>query len=504
MKNTIFVVAVLSILLVGCQSIYKSQWLTPPRGNGEQFFGQAPSDDPFSPMVYSAPAAPVQTTPRSAVDDPFSPVQQGTFGIDMAAEEARKEAERERLKTLATTTRDNAPDYLKPLNPWDGPFANRTRTKTLEQDIIRQVGYEPVNAKMFSDEPEYEWEKEERKKGFDWSALTPEKSYARIRDWMGLGPDENKSNISMLKGREILISNPDLKDKKKNLEAAKHFSEAAKRFPDSVLEEDALHLAGECYYFSEEYSNAFHAYQKLVVKYHHSKYVDNAVRRIFKIGQYWEVESEKSSTHFKFADKSLPNYDAFGHAKKAYETIFTYDPLGPISDDALMALATAYLKRGKYRGDDNFNQAAYYYQRLREDHPTSKHIAKAHKNELYACTQAYLGPEHPGRVLGEAKKLADITLWQFNNELDSEDRAGILEARESILESEAERLWEKGKFYDLKKRLYGSARLHYNMLITDYPQTTYAEKARKRLAQIEGLPDTPSIFGLPINPFKKE
>ncbi|MDR0328183.1 MAG: tetratricopeptide repeat protein [Planctomycetaceae bacterium] len=497
MKKTIFAVAALLVFAFGCQSPHSSRWLTLPRSEGK-ILGQAPSsDDPFF-NVFPAVSA---TSPSEF--DPFAPVQQSAFGSDLAAEEAAKEAERQRIKTLATTVRSGAPDYLKPLNPWDGPFANRTRTKVLEQDIIRQAGYEQVNAKTFSSEPEYEWEKEEHKKEFDWSVLTPEKTYTRIRDWMGLGPDERKANESMNKGKEILLANPDLADKKKNLEAAKHFSEAAKRFPDSVLEEDALHLSGECYYFADDYFNAFTSYQKLVVKYHHSKYVDNAVRRIFKIGRYWEAVSEQKSSSFNVADKSLPSYDTFGFAKKAYETIFTYDPLGQVSDDALMALATAYLKRGRYQGDDNYNQAAHYYQRLREDHPTSKHIAKAHENELYARTQAYLGPEHPSRTLEEARKLADITLWQFNGELDSESKSSVLELKETILASEAERLWEMGQHWDLKKQCYGAARIHYNKLIAEYPQTAYAERAQRRLTQIEGLPDTPSIFRLPTNPFKK-
>ena len=65
-------------------------------------------------------------------------------------------------------------------------------------------------------------------------------------------------------------------------------------------------------------------------------------------------------------------------------------------------------------------------------------------------------------------------------------------------------MWEMGRYYDLKKRNYGSARLEYNRLIAEYPQTEYAERARRRLQQIEDLPDTPPIFRLPINPFKVE
>ena len=461
-----------------------------------KIWGQVPSDDPFLLAQSATPPVP------NATLDPFAPVQQSTNNSTVNSNAIADEGEREQIKALATTPRDGSPDYLKPFNPWDGPFANRDRRKTLEHEFIQQVGYERVSGRNYSDEPVFDWENEEPKKGFDWSVLDPSKSYTRARDWMGLGPDENKANESMKKGRGILSVNPDLTNQKKNIEAAKHFVEAGKKFPDSLLEEDALHLAGECYFFADDYYNAYLMYQKLLVKYAHSKYVDNGVRRLFRIAQYWELAADKGSSTLNVTNKSLPRYDTFGFAKKAYETIFTYDPNGPVSDDALMALATAYLKKGRYQGDDNYNQAAYYYQRLREEHPLSKHIARVYEYELYARTQAYLGAEHPGRTLEEARKLAEITLRQFGSELDSEDRASILEIKEDILAKEAERLWEIGQFYDQKKRHYGSAKLYYERLIAEYPQTQYAEKARKRMTQIEHLPDVPSMFNFSVNPFK--
>ena len=494
MKNTAFVAAVLLALMSGCQSVHNSHWLTPQKGDRANFLGQAPSDDPFLQAQFNAPPVPQQTF------DSFAPVQQHAI----VAEPAEEKDERERLKTLATTSQSDGPKYLQPLNPWNGPFASRPRTRVFEEEYIQQVHYEQVAGRLYSEEPMFDWEEEEPKKKFDWSVLDPAKSFSRMRDWMGLGPDESKAEESMQQGRAILLSNPDLKDTKKNLEAAKHFTEAARKFPDSVLEEDALHLAAECYFFADDYPNAFAMYQKLVIKYQHSKHIDNAVRRLFKIGRYWELESEKKTSNFNFADNSLPRYDTFGFAKKSYETIFTYDPLGPVSDDALMALATAYLKRGRYQGDDNFNQAAYYYQRLREEHPSSKHIAKAYENELFARTQAYMGAEHPNRTLEEARKLAEIMSRQFSGDLDNEERAHLLQMKEDILDKAAERLWSMGQYYDLKKRYYGSARIHYEQLIAEYPQTEYAERARVRMQQIEGLPDVPSIFGLPINPFKAD
>jgi len=508
MKNTAFVAAALLIFAIGCQTTHNCRWLTPPKGGASflgqaqsgqvQFLGQEPSDDPFRHVLQQA-----RQVPYHPVFDPFAPVQQHAMLPDLAAEEA----ERERIRTLATTPREGAPRYLQPLNPWNGPFATRTRQRTLEQDIIRQVSggkYEPVAGKQYViDEPLFDWEKEEEKKRFDWSVLDPTNFFTRVRDWLGMGPDEGKANSSMRKGREILLANPDLRDRRKNLEAAKHFMEAAKRYPNSLIEEDALHLAAECYFFADDYPNAFTAYQQLMIKYRHSKHMDNAARRLFLIGRYWETESERSFSTFNFSNSSLPRFDTFGFAKKAYETIFMNDPLGPYSDDALMALATAYLKRGRHQGDDNFNQAASYYKQLREEYPLSPHIGRAYENELYARTRAYLGAEHPSRTLEEARKLATITLRQFGNDLEHGDKAGILEIKESILDKEAERLWTVGQFWD-RKRYYGSARLHYEQLIAGYPQTEFAERARRRITIIEGLPDTPPILGFPINPFRAE
>jgi outer membrane protein assembly factor BamD (BamD/ComL family) len=243
-------------------------------------------------------------------------------------------------------------------------------------------------------------------------------------------------------------------------------------------------------------------YQKLLIKYQHSKHIDNDVRRLFKIARYWEAEVDRGVSNFNFADKSRPKYDTFGFAKKCYETIFINDPNGPISDDAVMALATAYLARGKYQGDDNYNQAAYYYQYLRENFPLSRHLAKAHENELFARTRAYLGADHPSKSLEEAGKLADITLRQFGSELQSDEKEEIIRIKEEVLNGGAEQLWARAQFYDIKKRRYGSAKLCYEQIMKEYPQTEFAEKASQRMDAIKDLPDTPSLFNYPVNLFK--
>jgi tetratricopeptide (TPR) repeat protein len=306
--------------------------------------------------------------------------------LDKAAKEEEErrlkfEKEQEKTRAEALAAASQTKPYLQPLPKWNGPFDDPDSKQTTEQDIIRQAGHVEINSKQFDNTPVFDWEKE-NEKGFDWSVLDPVSFFTKVRDWMGMGPDEKKANAAMKKGRELLLQTPDLKDEKKVLEAAKQFKEAARRSPDSVIEEDALHLAAECYFFSDKYASALTIYQKLIIKYQHSKYVDSAVHRLFKIGRYWEEEDRRGVSSVNLTDETRPTFDTFGYCKKAYETIFINDPNGPVSDDAVMALASAFLAKGRYQGDVCFEKAAYYYQYLRENYPLSKNIANEHYYEL--------------------------------------------------------------------------------------------------------------------------
>ena len=452
-----------------------------------------------SPELWANGASPLPSPPP--IDDPWGidqhTKQREAVSIEEAAQKEEEMREQARLAEIATAKNTSGgPKYLEPLTHWAGPFADREQKKDVEQDIIRQAAYVEVSQQRYDNFPVYDWEKEE-KKGFDWSVLDPVNFFTKVRDWIGMGPDERKANAAMKKGRDILepYREPgDLKDKKIWAAAAKEFWNAARRWPDSVLEEDALHLAGECYYFAEDYPHALKCYEKLLVKYQHSKYLDADVRRVFSIARYWEQEARRGVSAVNMTEKSRPTFDTFGNGKKAYEAIFINDPNGPISDDAVMALASAYLARGRYQGDDNYDQAAYYFNYLRENFPLSKHMAKAHELELYARTNAYMGAEYNSKMLDEAGKLADVTLRQFGMKL-GDDKEDIVALKEGVVVRQAEKEWVFGQHYD-KKKYYGAARQYYEKLIDKYPQTEFAAKARQRLEEIEGLPPQPSQFEL--------
>jgi TolA-binding protein len=505
----------------------------PPIAN-QPLVNQQPPNQPFP--VQQIPAQPpvaASSEPKSIWDtvtpeqmEEFSPnflpghfaqpeAQKKPDGISL--EEAKRledlAVEKERMLEAAREKQlSSVPKYLQPLPHYAGVLEERTReTKGRDElDIIQashreQAGVlvasrattadgKPLNNNYVVDPADlFDWEKA-APKGFDWDALDPAKLVTRIRDWAGFGPDEDKALALMKEGYAILNSDHDLKDKTKNLRAAKKFEQAAKRWPNSVIEEDALYLMGECYYFSDYYPKAMTCYQKLVINYHHSKHLDTSVRRLFAIGRYWEGMSRKAGgLTVNFTDKSLPANSYFANSKRAYETIFLHDTNGPVSDDAVMALATACMVRGQRPGDAAYDDAAHYFAFLREHYPNSKHAVRARELELYSLANTYHGTGYNTKSLDIVTNLADQTLVQHSQELTSEDKTEIVQLKESAMEKQAESKYETARFYQ-KRREYGAARRYYNEIIEKYPQSTQAENSQKQLESIADKPDNPGRF----------
>lgn len=334
---------------------------------------------------------------------------------------------------------------------------------------------------------------EEEKTFFD--ALAPSRVYAQLKALAGYGPDENLAKQAYRQGQQLF-------DARQYEEAAKQFATAAARWPNSPLEEDALFLLAECYFFSDQYPKAEDTYEKLLKKYQYSRHVDKAVARQFAIGRYWE-QFHAAEPHWpttpNLTDKSRPLFDTWGHALKCYDHVRLNDPTGPLADDSLMASATAYFNVG------HFEEAAFRYDLLRKEYPKSEHALNASLLCLDAKQRIYQGPLYDGTPLVEAGEIADQTLTRYGPTL-GEKRALVLEARDRITEQKAERDWAMAQYYD-KNHYFGAARFYYQSIIDEYPQTQVAEAARKRLEEIKDLPaQPPDRFGWLnkiINPKKR-
>lgn len=269
--------------------------------------------------------------------------------------------------------------------------------------------------------------------------------------------------------------------------AAKQYRKAAKEWPKSALEEDALLMAGECYFFADDLPKADSLYAEVLENYPRSRHVDRIVARRFEIAKFWLEADEKESSILpvNFTNKSLPALDIDGTGIKLLDQIRYDDPTGKLADDATMAAGIEYFEREKWiTADDMFSD-------LRDTFPDSDHQFNAHLFGLKCKLEIYQGPQYSGVVLDEADELIKRMTRRFPRELsDPDTRALVAKSAAEIKHLKAERLWHHASFR-LKKNQNGSARFYYQKILDEYADTAYADKSRGALQDIEGLPDTP-------------
>lgn len=272
------------------------------------------------------------------------------------------------------------------------------------------------------------------------------------------------------------------------LEAAELFGSAAEAAPRTALEQDALFMQAESQFFAEDYREATETYQTLQKNFPRNRHIDRVAARLFSISDYWinrVVSEEESWMNFNFTDNKRPIYDMDGHAIRVLDQIRFDDPTGRLADDATMRAASEYLRQQKYAEADEFLTD------LRETFPDSEHLFLAHMLGIQCKLELYAGPAYSGLVLEDADKLVQQTRDRFPDKMqDPANSESVAKAAAEIAYHRAGRYAFRAKYRERQKK-YGAARVYYNLLLKEYPNTPQAETARTRLAAIEQYPDVP-------------
>jgi TolA-binding protein len=271
------------------------------------------------------------------------------------------------------------------------------------------------------------------------------------------------------------------------------------------IEEDALYMVAESQFAQEKYSWAQDSYGSLLEKYPSTRHLDGVTRRLFYIAQVWldvpttapdandvelvSLEEDGSNTpnvdvhsgpaHWpvtpNLVDRTRPVFDTDGRALQALETVWRKDASGPLADDALMLQATYYHRKGDYV------EAARLYKLVRDQYPESQHFQDAFLLGSHVTLASYTGPEYEGATLEESRNLKQTARQMFVN-LNDEQKQRLDSELERIAEAEVERLWTRVEFYRWKNQP-ASVALYCNIIISDHPNSPYAQRARELLAE---------------------
>lgn len=313
--------------------------------------------------------------------------------------------------------------------------------------------------------------------------LDPKKAANRVKEVAGYGPDQKAAEALFREGLAEF-------EAKKYTAAASTFESAASRWPGTDLAAKSLFNLGESRFFAKEYKDASDAYIELLDKHPSTPKLDAAVERLWEIARYWEKTYFSDEWHapldYRPFAQTVPSLDTIGHAVRLYEAIRLNDPTGPRADDAIMATAGIHFTRRHYADAD------YHYTLLRQEYPRSEHQFEAHLLGLQAKMKRYHGPDYDGSPLREAQRLEELTRLNFAGRLNEEERGRLRDVRATIARATEERDLRMAQYYEGTEH-FASAKYYLARVADEYPDSPAAEKAKERLAELDGKPDSPDV-----------
>lgn len=249
--------------------------------------------------------------------------------------------------------------------------------------------------------------------------------------------------------------------------AVEEFEKLETTFPTSRLAAEAVYYQGLGWEQKDEPAKAVDAYQKLVDRYPYSDRIKDAVRREFEIANEFAGGGKVKMLGVPV----LPGHDK---AIEIYNHIIKNAPFGSYGDQAQFKLGEIYRSQGE------FEPAQKAFQTLVDEYPNSELVPKAKYQianaSMQASKQGQFNEEHAERAIEEFQ--------EFKKAFPVDNQAVLADESIKMIRAEkAERSLNVALFYERQKKS-SSAKVYYEELIRDYPETPAAQTAKKNLNNV--------------------
>ena len=243
--------------------------------------------------------------------------------------------------------------------------------------------------------------------------LDPHEQYTKIKTAVGLGPNEQIARKDYVEGDRLF--------REKNYKAAaEKFQAAIDRGPHSAIEQDAMFMLAESYFYGDRYIKARDAYDGLVKEHTNTRYMDKVIDHEWAIARYWEQYEQTPSrlARRRPMPGTRPGPGSIRSAMRSKRTTASGSTIRRARGPTMRSWPprTSTSPRGKY--DD----ADYHYTLLRKEYPRSELQFEAHLLGLQAKLRKYQGENYDGTPLEEAKVLVKNLNSQFGNRLTPEEK----------------------------------------------------------------------------------
>lgn len=256
-------------------------------------------------------------------------------------------------------------------------------------------------------------------------------------------------------------------DLKKYEDAKREFKKLLKNFPKTTEAAESQYYLGLTEEAEGNLYEAFQAYQKVIDKYPFSERIREINEREYKIGEAFMVGAKRKTMGMALPVEN-PAIEIFS---KVIENS-TYGPLASKAEYKLGLVLKSLMRY--YEAEDAFNKVISSY-------PDSEWVEAA-RFQIALCRQAVSkGPDYDQGASQEARKKFE----EFVREHPDATLSGEAEKNIGQLnEKEAESSYNIGIFYE-KQKQYESAKIYYNNIVNNHPNSVWAAKALSRLQVLE-------------------
>lgn len=264
-----------------------------------------------------------------------------------------------------------------------------------------------------------------------------------------------------------------------------------KKAPMAVAEE-ARYYEAESLRLQGKLPKAADTYVDLLNKFPNTAYREQALRHMFDIADFWLQDSrerfaelkEKNegkrwfvSPNFVHFEKEKPLLDEEGRAIEKLEQVRYNEINGPLADQALFMAGSVKFLNEDYREADN------YFSQIHEKHPNSPLAEKAVELAIISKHLSTGGADYDGRKVAEARKLVQAAFDNYP-ELANKKKDFLARQLVGITLQQAEKDYKMAEFWKRTGHI-GAAYFYFEMVQRRYPNTPFAELARKQSEELK-------------------
>ncbi len=251
-------------------------------------------------------------------------------------------------------------------------------------------------------------------------------------------------------------------------------------YGDSDQADDNQFLRGEIRLDQDSHKSAAKEFQRVVTEFPDTDLYDAVIEKQYEVGDaLFDLGTEKTEGRGKRSWKRLGirwspfKKRPFKHAIDVYSMVIDNQPFTHEAAEAQFKVGLCHFAR------DEYVESAYEYSRVIEDYADSEWVVDA----SYGLARCYEGSSMTADYDQAPSFLAIDAIDSFAARYPGDARGGeLVEVRAAMRENIAEQRLRTGQFYE-RRRLFDSARLYFEVVVEQFPETEAAVKAQEWLDQ---------------------